>query len=70
MDSLAVGGIATTIAATIFHEFAKVHQYDGAVITWLASSAAADICITAFLVWSLVNSHFGDQSSGVKSYLY
>ncbi|KAF8504075.1 hypothetical protein JB92DRAFT_3145754 [Gautieria morchelliformis] len=51
--SALVGGISTTIAAAIFHEFVKVHQYDGAVITWLASSAAADICITGCLVWSL-----------------
>ncbi|KAF8522549.1 hypothetical protein JB92DRAFT_2887901 [Gautieria morchelliformis] len=51
--SALAGGISTTVAAAIFHEFAKVHQYDGAVITWLASSAAADICITGCLVWSL-----------------
>ncbi|KAF8512562.1 hypothetical protein JB92DRAFT_2927554 [Gautieria morchelliformis] len=48
-----VGGISTTVAASIFHEFAQEHQYDGAVVTWLASSAAADICITGCLVWSL-----------------
>lgn len=49
-----VGGIATTISVTLIPEFARLQQFHGAVITWLASSAAGDVVITAALVWSLV----------------
>ena len=56
MNNISAGGIATTIACAFVDQFAKIHQMNPAVITWLASSAAADICITASLVWSLVRS--------------
>ncbi|KAF8551025.1 hypothetical protein OG21DRAFT_1487316 [Imleria badia] len=48
-----VGGVATTVSVTIINDYARFHQFDGAVITWLASSAAADVVITASLVYSL-----------------
>ncbi|KAF9240380.1 hypothetical protein BU15DRAFT_73974 [Melanogaster broomeanus] len=48
-----VGGIATTVSVTIINEYTRFHQFDGAVITWLASSAVADVVITVSLVWSL-----------------
>ncbi|KIK90928.1 hypothetical protein PAXRUDRAFT_831253 [Paxillus rubicundulus Ve08.2h10] len=48
-----VGGIATTVSVTIINEYARFHQFNGAVITWLASSAAGDIVITISLVLSL-----------------
>ncbi|KAF8469352.1 hypothetical protein JB92DRAFT_3149996 [Gautieria morchelliformis] len=47
------GGISTTVAASIFHKFADERRYGGEIITWLVSSAAADICIMGSLVWSL-----------------
>lgn len=50
----AVGGVATTVSVSIINEYARFHQFDGAVITWLGSSAAADVVITASLVYSLV----------------
>ncbi|KAG9311995.1 hypothetical protein JVU11DRAFT_7266 [Chiua virens] len=48
-----VGGVATTISVTIIDEYVHFHKFDGAVVTWLASSAIADIIITASLVYSL-----------------
>ncbi|KAJ3889954.1 hypothetical protein GG344DRAFT_66681 [Lentinula edodes] len=48
-----IGGLANTIAVTIINEFANLHQFDGSVITWLASSAVTDILITVTLVWIL-----------------
>ncbi|KAH7873927.1 uncharacterized protein C8R40DRAFT_1007789, partial [Lentinula edodes] len=41
------------IAVTIINEFANLHQFDGSVITWLASFAVTDILITVTLVWIL-----------------
>ncbi|KAH7883158.1 hypothetical protein F5I97DRAFT_1902519 [Phlebopus sp. FC_14] len=54
-----IGGIATTVSVTIINEYSRLHQFDGAVITWLASSAAADIIITLSLVWSLYHKKTG-----------
>ncbi|KAJ4474822.1 hypothetical protein J3R30DRAFT_614120 [Lentinula aciculospora] len=48
-----IGGLANTIAVTIINQYANLHQFDGSVITWLASSAVTDILITISLVWSL-----------------
>ncbi|KAJ3889956.1 hypothetical protein GG344DRAFT_50614, partial [Lentinula edodes] len=48
-----IGGLANTIAVTIINQYANLHQFDGSVITWLASSAVTDILITVSLVWSL-----------------
>jgi hypothetical protein len=48
------GGVAVTICVSILPEYAKFHIFEGAVITWLTSSAVADVIITASLVWSLV----------------
>lgn len=52
---LLVGGIATTVAVTIIPTFAKFPEFEGTFITWLTSSAVADILITVCLVWSLVS---------------
>lgn len=54
----AVGGVATTVSITFMPEYQQLlnfQQFDGAVITWLSSSAAADIIITVSLVISLVS---------------
>ncbi|KAG6381878.1 hypothetical protein JVT61DRAFT_493 [Boletus reticuloceps] len=53
------GGVATTVSVTIINEYAYFHQFDGAVITWLASSAAADVIITTSLVYSLLRQRTG-----------
>jgi hypothetical protein len=50
-----VGGVATTVAVTLVPEYSRFKQFQGAIITWLASSAIADVFITASLVWSLVS---------------
>ena len=55
LSSTTVGGIATTISVTFINEYAHFHKFDGAVITWLASSAVADIIITTSLVYTLVS---------------
>ncbi|KIJ24708.1 hypothetical protein M422DRAFT_39048, partial [Sphaerobolus stellatus SS14] len=47
------GATATTISVSIIREFARFHQFDSAIIIWLASSSLADIIITSTLVWSL-----------------
>ncbi|KAG8221366.1 hypothetical protein J3R82DRAFT_1538 [Butyriboletus roseoflavus] len=55
-----VGGIATAVAVILIHlEYSLFPQNDGAVITWLASSAAADIIITVSLVYSLLRKRTG-----------
>ncbi|KAG9308600.1 hypothetical protein JVU11DRAFT_11706 [Chiua virens] len=54
-----IGGIATTISVTIINKYVDFHKFDGAVITWLASSAVADVIITASLVYSLVRQRTG-----------
>ncbi|KAN0074482.1 hypothetical protein V8E55_011894 [Tylopilus felleus] len=54
-----IGGIAVTVSVTIINEYARFHQFDGAVITWLASSAVADIVITTSLVYSLMRQRTG-----------
>lgn len=50
-----VGGIATTVSVTLIPEYAKLQEFRGAVITWLASSAVCDVIITTSLVTSLVS---------------
>jgi len=57
-----VGGVATTVSVSIIWEYKRLQQFDGAVITWLASSAAADVMITTSLVWSLYN-----RKTGIKA---
>ncbi|KAH7883155.1 hypothetical protein F5I97DRAFT_1930737 [Phlebopus sp. FC_14] len=54
-----VGGITTTVFAVIVNEYAELHQFNGSVITWLVSSAAADIIITVSLVWTLYRKKTG-----------
>lgn len=53
-----VGGIATTVCSTILSDFSQLESFKGAVITWLAASAIADILITTTLVLSLVGETF------------
>ncbi|KAF8547823.1 hypothetical protein OG21DRAFT_1489889 [Imleria badia] len=49
-----VGGFTTMVSVILIHmEYARFPQNYGAVITWLASSAVADVIITASLVHSL-----------------
>ncbi|KIJ39571.1 hypothetical protein M422DRAFT_257622 [Sphaerobolus stellatus SS14] len=47
------GATATTISVSIIREFTRFHQFESAIIIWLASSSLADIIITSTLVWSL-----------------
>ncbi|KIJ31973.1 hypothetical protein M422DRAFT_266203 [Sphaerobolus stellatus SS14] len=57
------GAAATTISVSIVREFAKAHQFDSAIIIWLASSSLADIIITSTLVWSLRNRKTGHSET-------
>jgi len=50
-----VGGVATTVSVSLIPEYFRFGEFQWAVITWLASSAVADIVITVSLVWSLRN---------------
>ncbi|KAH0829225.1 pyridoxal phosphate-dependent transferase [Lanmaoa asiatica] len=55
-----IGGIATTVAVLLIKlEYSRFAENDGAVITWLASSAAADVIITVSLVCSLSRKRTG-----------
>ncbi|KAL0960491.1 hypothetical protein HGRIS_005531 [Hohenbuehelia grisea] len=54
-----VGGVATTVCVTVIPEYARLQEFHAAVITWLASSAAADVVITGSLVYSLYNRKTG-----------
>ncbi|KAJ3513585.1 hypothetical protein NLJ89_g2866 [Agrocybe chaxingu] len=48
-----IGGIALTVCVSYIRPWARFTEFEGAVITWLAASAAADLLITASLSWSL-----------------
>ncbi|KAJ7232637.1 hypothetical protein B0H12DRAFT_1328032 [Mycena haematopus] len=47
------GGIATTTIVTLHPAFASFINFRAEVVTWLASSAACDVVLTASLVYSL-----------------
>lgn len=49
------GALATSISVSVIPEFARFHEFESAVVIWLASSAIADVIITSSLVWSLVS---------------
>ncbi|PPQ99026.1 hypothetical protein CVT26_014403 [Gymnopilus dilepis] len=57
-----IGGIAVTISVSLIREWANFHQFEGAVITWLAGSAVADLLITVSLSLSLYR-----RKTGVKA---
>lgn len=52
--SITVGGVATAVSVAIINEYAHFREFDAAALTWLGSSTAADIIITASLVYNLV----------------
>ena len=54
MGSAVGGGIGTSIAVGMIPEFVHFQKFQVIVIIWLAFSAAADVLITASLVWHLV----------------
>ncbi|KAN0074489.1 hypothetical protein V8E55_011901, partial [Tylopilus felleus] len=55
-----IGGIATSVGVVLINfEYSRFAQNEGAVITWLAASATADIIITASLVHSLLRKRTG-----------
>ncbi|KAJ8489892.1 hypothetical protein ONZ45_g13395 [Pleurotus djamor] len=56
------GGSSVTICSALRPQFSQFFTYQGAVVTWLASSAAADIIIAASLVVSLRG-----KKTGIKS---
>ncbi|KAL0960496.1 hypothetical protein HGRIS_005534 [Hohenbuehelia grisea] len=58
-----VGGVATTVCVTLIPEYKRLQEFHGAVITWLASSAAADVVITGSLVHSLYNRKTGIRAT-------
>lgn len=58
-----VGGMATTICVSLIPEYARLHKFEGAVITWLASSAIADVIIAVTLVISLRKRRTGVTST-------
>ncbi|TBU23195.1 hypothetical protein BD311DRAFT_768949 [Dichomitus squalens] len=47
------GGLGTSIAVGMIPEFVRFQKFQVIVIIWLAFSAAADVLITASLVWHL-----------------
>jgi hypothetical protein len=51
---LAVGALATTVAATYITRFVHFRKFKGAVIAWLAAECLCDIIITVALVRFLV----------------
>ncbi|PPQ99027.1 hypothetical protein CVT26_014404 [Gymnopilus dilepis] len=57
-----IGGIATAISVSFIREWANFHHFEGAVITWLAASAVADLLITSTLSLSLYR-----RKTGVKA---
>ncbi|KAF8900289.1 hypothetical protein CPB84DRAFT_1779298 [Gymnopilus junonius] len=57
-----IGGIAVTVCVSFIREWANFRQFEGAVITWLAASAIADLLITVSLSWSLYT-----RKTGVKA---
>lgn len=54
INSPIVGGIATSVSVALLNEYALFDKFHPAVLTWLGSSAAADVIITASLVYNLV----------------
>ncbi|KAF4566547.1 hypothetical protein EYR36_011978 [Pleurotus pulmonarius] len=56
------GGIAATIATAVIREFARLQELKGAIITWLFSSAIADIIITTSLLMNLYR-----KKTGIKA---
>ncbi|EIW77404.1 hypothetical protein CONPUDRAFT_157654 [Coniophora puteana RWD-64-598 SS2] len=58
-----LGGLATGIAVSFLNEYSQFHQFEGAPIGWLVSSAVADALIAASLVWSLYQKKTGVPST-------
>ncbi|KAF8129072.1 hypothetical protein EV363DRAFT_393079 [Boletus edulis] len=54
-----LGGIATAVSVSIINEYAQFWRFYPAPITWLAASSAADIVITASLVYNLSSQRTG-----------
>ncbi|TFK38926.1 hypothetical protein BDQ12DRAFT_712472 [Crucibulum laeve] len=50
------------VATTVISEYFRLQEFHGAVITWIASSTAADIIIITSAVWSLYRRKNGIQS--------
>lgn len=61
-----IGGVSLTVSVTFIREWARFKQFEGAVITWLASSAAADLFITVALSWSLFRRKTGIKTTDDK----
>ncbi|KAF4566550.1 hypothetical protein EYR36_011981 [Pleurotus pulmonarius] len=57
------GGIAATIATAVIREFARLQELKGAIITWLFSSAIADIIITTSLLVNLYRKKTGTKAT-------
>ncbi|KAF8512166.1 hypothetical protein BU17DRAFT_77415 [Hysterangium stoloniferum] len=54
-----IGSLAATISASFFPKYEDLQKFKPAIITWLTSSAAADVAITVSLVWSLYKRRTG-----------
>ncbi|KDR77613.1 hypothetical protein GALMADRAFT_245760 [Galerina marginata CBS 339.88] len=61
-----IGGVALTVSVSFIREWARFQQFEGAVITWLTASAAADLLITMALSWSLVKRKTGIKTTDDK----
>ncbi|THU88100.1 hypothetical protein K435DRAFT_842290 [Dendrothele bispora CBS 962.96] len=48
------GGVAATICTALNPEFEKLKQFRWAIVTWLASTALADLSISSYLVYFLL----------------
>ncbi|KAF8991976.1 hypothetical protein BDQ17DRAFT_1313121 [Cyathus striatus] len=60
------GGLWTSISITLIPQFARLQESDAAVITWLTSSAVADILITLSLSYSLIKRKTGIKTTDDK----
>ncbi|CAA7266093.1 unnamed protein product [Cyclocybe aegerita] len=61
-----IGGIALTVCVSYMREWSRFTQFEGAVITWLAAAAAADLLITGSLSWSLNRRRTGIKATDDK----
>ncbi|KAF4614430.1 hypothetical protein D9613_003522 [Agrocybe pediades] len=58
-----IGGVAVSVSAAIIRERIKLARVEPALIVWLASSATADVIITASLTWSLRKRRTGHKAT-------
>jgi len=60
------GGIALSICVALVPQYVRFLEFKGAIITWLAASALADILITITLTWTLIKRKTGIKETDDK----